>query len=85
MVSWHVPIILTNVLSKVEANIYIEGRKEEEMFYLKTHSTHFTVIWHQTYDKGSLSMRGNMWPPLHGLFFLISSKGSFICTIPETG
>ena len=27
------------------------------------------VIWHQ---------------PLHGLLFLISSKGSFICTIPQT-
>ena len=28
--------------------------------------------------------RGNPLPP-HGLLFLISSKGSFICTIPQTG
>ena len=30
------------------------------------------------------SERGNPLPP-HGLLFLISSKGSFICTIPQTG
>ena len=28
--------------------------------------------------------RGNQLPP-HGLLVLISSKGSFICTIPQTG
>ena len=28
--------------------------------------------------------RGNPLPP-HGLVFPISSKGSFICTIPQTG
>ena len=30
------------------------------------------------------SERGNPLPP-HGLLFLISSKGSFICIIPQTG
>ena len=30
------------------------------------------------------SERGNPLPP-HGLLFPISSKGSFICTIPQTG
>ena len=30
------------------------------------------------------SERGNPLPP-HGLLFLISIKGSFICTIPQTG
>ena len=30
------------------------------------------------------SKRGNLLPS-HGLFFLISSKGSFICIIPQTG
>ena len=38
------------------------------MFYLTTHSTHFI------YGNPLLS---------HGLLFLISSKGSFICTIPD--
>ena len=28
---------------------------------------------------------GNLLLPLHGLLFLISSNGSFICTIPQTG
>ena len=28
---------------------------------------------------------GNTLPPVHGLLFLIDSKGSFICTIPYTG
>ena len=28
---------------------------------------------------------GNPLPPLHGLLFPISSKDSFICTIPQTG
>ena len=30
------------------------------------------------------SERGNPLPP-HGLLFAINSKGSFICTIPQTG
>ena len=30
------------------------------------------------------SERGNLLPP-HGLLFPISSKGSFICIIPQTG
>ena len=29
------------------------------------------------------SERGNLLPPLHGLFFPISSKGTFICIIPQ--
>ena len=33
----------------------------------------------------SNSKRGNMLLPLHRLLFLISSKGSFICTIPQIG
>ena len=30
------------------------------------------------------SERGNPLPP-HGLLFPINSKGSFVCTIPQTG
>ena len=30
------------------------------------------------------SERGNLLPP-HRLLFTINSKGSFICTIPQTG
>ena len=61
------------------------GRKKE-IFYLTTHSTHFVYgyrasdIWKST----TQIVRGNPLPP-HGLLFPISSKGSFICTIPQTG
>ena len=61
------------------------GRKEQ--FYLTTHSTHF-ILWlygvgHMVKDHSD-SERGNPLPP-HGLLFLINRKGSFICTIPQTG
>ena len=61
------------------------GRKE--MFYLTTHSTHFILrlygVGHMIKDLSD-SERGNPLPP-HGLLFPVSSKGSFICTIPQTG
>ena len=46
------------------------------MFYLMMHSTHLLKDY-------SDSERGNLLPPLHGLLFLISSKGSIVCTIPD--
>ena len=63
-----------------EALAEMEGRK---LFYLTMHII-FTVIWRQTYGKERTIQiaRGNPLPP-HGLLFLISSKGSFICTIPD--
>ena len=61
----------------------MEGRKE--MFYLTTHSTHFIYVYMASdmVKDHSDSERGNLLPP-HGLLFLISSKCSFICTIPQT-
>ena len=57
----------------------------KEMFYLTMHSTHLWLygIRHMVKDH-SYSERGNPLPP-HGLLFLISSKDSFICIIPQTG
>ena len=55
------------------------------MFYLTTHSTHF-IYGYMASDMvkdHSDSERGNPLPP-HGLLFSIDSKGSFICTIPQT-
>ena len=61
------------------------GRKE--MFYLTMHSTHFYLrlygVRHMVKDHSD-SEKGNPLPP-HRLLFPISSKGSFICTIPQTG
>ena len=47
-------------------------------FYLRLYGVRHMVKDH------SDSKRRNPLPP-HGLLFLISSKGSFICTIPQTG
>ena len=47
-------------------------------FYLWLYGIRHMVKYH-TYSE-----RGNPLPP-HGLLFLINSKGSFICTIPQTG
>ena len=59
-------------------NWYKFRNKRKEMFYLMTHSTHF--IYGYIYD----SEKGNPLPP-HRLLFQINNKGSFICTIPQTG
>ena len=47
-------------------------------FYLRLYG-----IGHMVKDHSD-SVRGNPLLP-HGLLFLINSKGSFICTIPQTG
>ena len=47
-------------------------------FYLRLYGVRHMVKDH------SDSERGNPLPP-HGLLFSIDSKGSFICTIPQTG
>ena len=54
----------------------------EKMFYLTTHSTHF--IYGYMVKDHSDSEKGNPLPP-HRLLLSINSKGSFICTIPQTG
>ena len=57
-----------------------------EVFYLKTHSTHF-IYGYMASDMvkdHSDSERGNPLPP-HRLLFPISSKDYFICIIPQAG
>ena len=67
--------------------IYSYMEREREMFYLTMHSNTF-YLW--LYGVGHIvkdhldSERGKPLPP-HGLLFSISSKGCFICTIPQTG
>ena len=64
-----------------------EREREREMFYLTTHSTHFYLrldgVRHTVKDHSD-SEKGNPLPP-HRLLLSINSKGSFICTIPQTG
>ena len=62
------------------------GKYRKEMFYLTTHSTHF-IYGYMASDMvkdHSDSEKGNPLPP-HRLLFPINSKGSFMCTIPQTG
>ena len=54
------------------------------MFYLTMHSTVYLQLYGVRYMAKNHSHReiGNLLPP-HGLLFPISSKGSFICIIPD--
>ena len=71
----------TSVLFNDIVNTLLMERRKE-MFYLMTHSPHF--IYGYMAKDHSDTKRGNPRLP-HGLLFPISSKGSFICIIPQTG
>ena len=64
------------------------GRKEQNVLCNDALNTFLNLrlygVGHMVKNHSD-SERGNLLPPLHGLHFLISSKGSFICTIPQTG
>ena len=64
--------------------IIIDRKKGNVLFNdaLDTFYLWLYCIGHMVKDHSD-SKRENLLPPLHGLFFLISSKGSFICTIPQ--
>ena len=59
---------------------------EREMFYITTHATHFIYSYMASdmVKDHSDSEKGNLLSP-HRLLLSINSKGSFICTIPQTG
>ena len=60
-------------------------RTEGNVLFNDTLNTFYLLygVGHMVKDRSD-SERGNLLPP-HGLHFIISSKGSFICTIPHTG
>ena len=63
-----------------------DGRKEGNALINDTLNTFYLRLYdlrHMVKDHPD-SERGNLLPP-HGLLFLISSKGSFIYMIPQTG
>ena len=70
----------------LDYDLYLKRRKEGNVvfndalntFYLRLYGVRHIVKDH------SDSERGNPLPP-HRLLFPINSKGSFICTIPQTG
>ena len=67
----------TDRITRKEGNVLFNNALNT--FYLQLYGVQHMVKDH------SDSKRGNLLPPLHGLLFLISSKGSFIFTIPQIG
>ena len=65
--------------------ISITGRKEMFLFNDTLNAFYLRIygIRHMVKDHSD-SERGNLLPP-HGLLLSINSKGSFICTIQQTG
>ena len=66
----------------------VYGRKEGNVLFNDALNTFYLRhilygVRHMVNDHSD-SERGNLLPP-HGLLFSISSKGSFICIIPQTG
>ena len=63
-----------------------DGRKEGNVLFNDALNTFYLWLYGVTHmvKDHSDSERGNLLPP-HGLLFPINSKGSFICTIPQTG
>ena len=66
--------------------LIVRKEREREMFYLTMHSTHFIYSYMASdmVKDHSDSEKGNPLPPQR-LLLSINSKGSFICTIPQTG
>ena len=59
--------------------------KEGNVIFNDTFDTFYLQLYSVGHVKDhSDSERGNPLPPLHGLLFLHSSKGCFICIIPQT-
>ena len=61
-------------------------RKEENVLFNDALNTFYLRVYgvkHMVKDHSD-SERGNLLLP-HGLLFSINSKGSLICTIPQTG
>ena len=82
----HPTLYLSRGKEKTTVCNTMDNRGRKEMFYLTTHSTHF-IYGYMASDMvkdHSDSEKGNPLPP-HGLLFSINSKGSFICTTPQTG
>ena len=63
-----------------------EGRKEGNVLFNDALNTFYLLLYGVTHmvKDHSDSEKGNPLPP-HRLLLSINSKGSFICTIPQTG
>ena len=77
-------IFCAGVSLNIHSFIHAQCGRMEGNYFILWHTEHILfrdymvpAIW---VKYNSDRQRGNLLPPLHGLLFLISSKGSFICT-----
>ena len=66
-------------IEKCERDINVLFNDALNTFYLRLYGVRHMVKDHSDSEKG------NPLLPPHGLLLSINSKGSFICTIPQTG
>ena len=74
------------VPSNTECPRMLEREKERNVLFNDALNTFYLLLYgvrHMVKDHSD-SEKGNPLPP-HRLLFPINSKGSFICTIPQTG
>ena len=77
-------VLFSDALNTFYLPLY--GRKEGNVLFNDALNTFYLRLYgvrHMVKDNSD-SERGNLLPP-HRLLFPINSKGSFICTIPQTG
>ena len=78
--------LISKTVSINKHTLNIKGRKEGNILFNDALNTFYLRLYgvgHMVKDHSD-SERGNPLPP-HRLLFPISSKGSFICIIPQTG
>ena len=85
----YIHMIQTDIYAKyiaMNANIRTYERKEGNVLFNDALNTFYLRLYgvrHMVKDHSD-SEKGNPLPP-HRLLLSINSKGSFICTIPQTG
>ena len=89
MFKLYIQLVLNTLITMQYAttNIHVlEGRKGGNVLFNDALNTLYLRLYgvRHMVKNHSDSERGNPLPP-HGLLFPISSKGSFICIIPQTG
>ena len=77
---------LVTIINEIDVALQNKRERERNVLFNDALNTFYLRLYgviHMVKDHSD-SERGNPLPP-HRLLFPISSKGSFICTIPQTG
>ena len=79
-------VLFNDAINTFYLRLYGRIGKEGNVLFNDSMKTFYLRLYGSTHmvKDQSDSKTGNPLPP-HGLLFLISSKGSFICIIPQTG